>query len=49
MSFFGTQELPSGMTTYQLALSALGVSAAFAAPYKPRTKGKIERFFVPVK
>lgn len=45
VSFFGTQELPSGMTTYQLALSALGVRAAFAAPYKPRTKGKIERFF----
>jgi len=45
VSFFGTQEVPSGMTTYQLALSALGVRAAFAAPYKPRTKGKIERFF----
>ena len=45
VSFYGTQELPSGMTTYQLALSALGVRAAFAKPYKPRTKGKIERFF----
>ncbi len=43
--FFGTQELPSGMTTYQMALDALGVRAAFAAPYKPRTKGKVEKFF----
>jgi len=43
--FFGTGELPSGMTTYQLALGALGIRAAFAAPYKPRTKGKVERFF----
>jgi transposase InsO family protein len=33
------------MTTYQLALSALGVRAAFAKPCEPRTKGKIERFF----
>jgi transposase InsO family protein len=45
VSFYGTRELPSGMTTYQLALSALGIRAAFAKPYKPRTKGKIERFF----
>lgn len=45
VSFFGTQELPSGMTTYQLALGALGIRPAFAAPYKPRCKGKIERFF----
>lgn len=45
VSFYGTQELPSGMTTYQLALSGLGIRAAFAKPYKPRTKGKIERFF----
>lgn len=43
--FFGSQQLPSGMTTYQLALAALGVRAGFAAPYKPRTKGKVERFF----
>ena len=43
--FFGTGELPSGMTSYQLALGALGIRAAFAAPYKPRTKGKVERFF----
>ena len=45
VSFFGTQELPSGMTTYQLGLGALGIRAAFAAPYKPRTKGKVEKFF----
>jgi len=45
VSFFGTQEVPSGMTTYQLALAALAIRAAFAAPYKPRCKGKIERFF----
>ena len=45
VSFFGTQELPSGMTSYQLGLGALGIRAAFAAPYKPRTKGKVERFF----
>ena len=43
--FFGGRDLPSGMTTYQLALGALGIRAAFAAPYKPRTKGKIEKFF----
>jgi transposase InsO family protein len=43
--FFGTQELPSGMTSYQLALDALGIRAGFAAPYKPRTKGKVEKFF----
>jgi len=43
--FFGTRELPSGTTTYQMALDALGVRAAFAAPYKPRTKGKVEKFF----
>jgi transposase InsO family protein len=43
--FFGTGQVPSGTTTYQLALSALGIRAAFAAAYKPRTKGKIEKFF----
>jgi len=43
--FFGTGQVPSGTTTYQLALSALGIRAAFAAPYKARTKGKIEKFF----
>ena len=43
--FFGGRDLPSGMTNYQLGLSALGIRAAFAAPYKPRTKGKIEKFF----
>ena len=45
VSFFGPQEAPSGTTTYQMALAALGIRAAFAAPYKPRCKGKIERFF----
>jgi len=45
VSFFGTGELPSGMTTYQLGMGALGIRAAFAAPYKPRTKGKVEKFF----
>ena len=46
VSFFGTQEVPSGITTYQLGLGALGIRAAFAAPYKPRTKGKVEKFFI---
>lgn len=45
VTFFGTQEVPSGMTTYQLGLGALGIRPAFAAPYKPRTKGKVEKFF----
>ena len=45
VSFFGTAELPSGTTTYQLGLAALGIRPAFAAPYKPRTKGKVEKFF----
>ena len=45
VSFFGTQEVPSGMTTYQLGLGALGIRPVFAAPYKPRTKGKVEKFF----
>jgi len=40
----GSGDLARGMSTYQLALGSLGVRAAFAAPYKPRTKGKIERF-----
>ena len=33
--FFGTGQVPSGTTTYHLALSALGIRAAFAAPYPP--------------
>lgn len=45
VSFFGGRDRPSGMTTYQLSLSALGIRPAFAAPYKPRTKGKVEKFF----
>lgn len=45
VTFFGTQEVPSGLTTYQLGLGVLGVRPAFAAPYKPRTKGKVEKFF----
>ena len=42
--FFGPATRQAGLTTYQLALDSLGVRAAFAAPYKPRTKGKVEKF-----
>jgi len=42
--FFGPATRQAGLTTYQLALDALGVRACFAKPYKPRTKGKVEKF-----
>ena len=42
--FFGPATRQRGLTTYQLGLEALGVNTAFAKPYKPRTKGKIEKF-----
>jgi transposase InsO family protein len=42
--FFGPATRQRGLTTYQLALEALGVEPSFAKPYKPRTKGKIEKF-----
>jgi len=42
--FYGPASRTSGLTTYQLALDALGVKARFARPYKPRTKGKVEKF-----
>lgn len=41
--FFGAPTRQRGLSTYQLALEALGVQACFAKPYKPRTKGKIEK------
>jgi transposase InsO family protein len=42
--FYGPATRQAGLTTYQLALEALGVKASFAKAYKPRTKGKIEKF-----
>jgi transposase InsO family protein len=42
--FFGPATRQAGRTTYQLALETLGVRACFAKPYKPRTKGKVEKF-----
>lgn len=42
--FYGPATRQAGLTTYQLALDSLGIRAAFAAPYKPRTKGKVEKF-----
>jgi putative transposase len=42
--FYGPATRQAGLTTYQLALERLGVRSAFAKPYKPRTKGKVEKF-----
>jgi transposase InsO family protein len=42
--FYGPATRQAGLTTYQLALDVLGVKAVFARPYKPRTKGKVEKF-----
>lgn len=42
--FFGPASRQRGLTTYQLGLETLGVKPSFAKPYKPRTKGKVERF-----
>jgi transposase InsO family protein len=42
--FYGPATAKAGLTTYQLALEALGVTASFAKAYKPRTKGKVEKF-----
>jgi len=42
--FYGPASRQSGLTTYQMALEAMGVRAVFAKPYKPRTKGKVEKF-----
>lgn len=41
--FYGAPTRHRGLSTYQLALEMLGVTASFAKPYKPRTKGKIEK------
>lgn len=43
-AFWGPATRQAGLTTYQIALEALQVKAAFAKPYKPRTKGKVEKF-----
>jgi len=42
--FYGPASRQTGLTTYQLGMEALGVKTAFAKAYKPRTKGKIEKF-----
>lgn len=42
--FYGPATRSSGLTTYQMALESLQVKAVFAKPYKPRTKGKVEKF-----
>lgn len=42
--FYGPATRQRGLTTYQLAMEALGVKTIFARAYKPRTKGKIEKF-----
>jgi len=42
--FFGPATRRTGLTTYQLGMEALGVKTSFAKAYKPRTKGKIEKF-----
>jgi transposase InsO family protein len=41
--FFGPASRQRGLTTYQLGMETLGVKPIFAKPYKPRTKGKIEK------
>jgi transposase InsO family protein len=42
--FYGPATRQTGLTTYQLGMEALGVKTSFAKAYKPRTKGKIEKF-----
>jgi len=42
--FFGPSTSHQGLTVYQLALQALGITPRFAKPYKARTKGKLEKF-----
>jgi len=42
--FYGPATRQRGLTTYQLGLEALGVKTSFAKAYKPRTKGKVEKF-----
>ena len=42
--FFGPATRRAGLTTYQLAMEALGIKTSFAKAYKPRTKGKVEKF-----
>jgi transposase InsO family protein len=42
--FFGPASRQAGLTTYQLGMEALGVKTSFAKAYKPRTKGKVEKF-----
>lgn len=42
--FRGASTRQRGLSTYQLALEALGTKPVFAKAYKPRTKGKIEKF-----
>jgi transposase InsO family protein len=42
--FYGPATRQTGLTTYQLGMEALGVRTTFARAYKPRTKGKIEKF-----
>lgn len=44
MIFYGPARRQTGLTTYRLAMEALGVKASYAKPYKPRTKGKVEKF-----
>jgi transposase InsO family protein len=42
--FYGPATAQAGLTTYQLGLQAMSVKTDFAKPYKPRTKGKVEKF-----
>ena len=42
--FYGPATRHSGLSTYQLTLEAIGTKPIFAKAYKPRTKGKIEKF-----
>lgn len=42
--FYGPATRHAGLSTYQLALEASGTKPIFAKAYKPRTKGKIEKF-----
>jgi transposase InsO family protein len=42
--FYGPATRQAGLTTYQLGMETLGVRTAFCKPYKPRGKGKVEKF-----
>ena len=42
--FYGPATRQTGLTTYQLGMEALGIKTSFARAYKPRTKGKVEKF-----